>query len=39
VGGLARRRNSRGVELEVSGKQIGLIASVDLRALRICLGC
>ena len=34
-GSVARLRNSRGVELEVSGKQIGLMASVDLSGLRI----
>ena len=34
-GAVARLRNSRGVELEVSGKQIGLMASVDLSGLRI----
>ena len=32
---VARLRNSRGVELEVSGKQIGFKASVDLSGLRI----
>ncbi|MCA3573411.1 MAG: hypothetical protein IOC86_05790 [Aestuariivirga sp.] len=34
-GSVARLRNSRGVELEVSGKQIGFMASVDLSGLRI----
>jgi hypothetical protein len=34
-GSVARLRNSRGVELEVSGKQVGLMASVDLSGLRI----
>jgi lipid-binding SYLF domain-containing protein len=34
-GTVARLRNSRGVELEVSGKQIGFKASVDLSGLRI----
>ncbi len=34
-GSVARLRNSRGVELEVSGKQIGLMASVDLSGLRV----
>lgn len=34
-GAVARLRNSRGVELEVSGKQIGFKASVDLSGLRI----
>jgi hypothetical protein len=34
-GSVARLRNSRGVELEVSGKQIGLMASVDLSGMRI----
>jgi len=34
-GGVARLRNSRGVELEVSGKQIGLMASIDLSGMRI----
>jgi hypothetical protein len=34
-GGVARLRNSRGVELEVSGRQIGFKASVDLSGLRI----
>ncbi len=34
-GAIARLRNSRGVELEVSGKKIGLKASVDLNGLRI----
>ncbi|WP_421694323.1 hypothetical protein [Aestuariivirga sp.] len=34
-GSVARLRNSRGVELEVSGKQIGLMASIDLSGLRI----
>ena len=34
-GAVARLRNSRGVELEVSGKQIGFMASVDLSGLRI----
>jgi lipid-binding SYLF domain-containing protein len=34
-GGVARLRNSRGVELEVRGKQIGLMASVDLSGMRI----
>jgi len=33
--GVARLRNSRGVELEVSGKQVGLMASVDLSGIRI----
>lgn len=32
---VARLRNSRGVELEVSGKQVGFMASVDLSGLRI----
>jgi hypothetical protein len=32
---VARLRNSRGVELEVSGKQMGFMASVDLSGLRI----
>jgi lipid-binding SYLF domain-containing protein len=34
-GSVARLRNSRGVELEVRGKQIGFMASVDLSGLRI----
>lgn len=34
-GSVARLRNSRGVELEVSGKQVGLMASIDLSGLRI----
>jgi hypothetical protein len=34
-GAVAVLRNSRGVELEVSGKQIGFMASVDLSGLRI----
>ena len=34
-GAAARLRNSRGGELEVSGKQIGFMASVDLSGLRI----
>ncbi|WP_409763403.1 hypothetical protein [Aestuariivirga sp.] len=34
-GAVARLRNSRGVELEVSGKQIGFMASVDLSGLRV----
>ena len=34
-GAVARLRNSRGVELEVSGRQIGFMASVDLSGLRI----
>lgn len=34
-GTVARLRNSRGVVLEVSGKQIGFKASVDLSGLRI----
>lgn len=34
-GSVARLRNSRGVELEVSGKQIGLMASIDLSGLRV----
>lgn len=34
-GSVARLRNSRGVELEVSGKQVGFMASVDLSGLRI----
>lgn len=34
-GAVARLRNSRGVELEVSGKQIGFKASVALSGLRI----
>jgi hypothetical protein len=34
-GAVARLRNSRGVELELSGKQIGFKASVDLSGLRI----
>ncbi len=34
-GSVARLRNSRGVELEVSGKQIGLMASVDLSGMRV----
>ena len=34
-GAVARLRNSRGVELEVSGKQVGFMASVDLSGLRI----
>ncbi len=34
-GSVARLRNSRGVELEVSGKKIGFMASVDLSGLRI----
>lgn len=34
-GAVARLRNSRGVELEVSGKKIGLKASADLNGLRI----
>ena len=34
---VARLRNSRGVELEVSGKQVGFMASVDLSGLRISL--
>lgn len=34
-GAVARLRNSRGVELELSGKQIGFMASVDLSGLRI----
>jgi len=33
--GVARLRNSRGVELEVSGRQIGIMASVDLSGMRI----
>jgi hypothetical protein len=34
-GAVARLRNSRGVELEISGKQIGFKASVDLSGLRV----
>lgn len=34
-GAVARLRNSRGVELEVSGRQIGFKFSVDLSGLRI----
>ncbi|WP_290545523.1 hypothetical protein [Aestuariivirga sp.] len=34
-GAVARLRNSRGVELEVSGKQVGFMASIDLSGLRI----
>lgn len=34
-GNVARLRNSRGVELELSGKQVGLMASIDLSGLRI----
>ncbi len=34
-GSVARLRNSRGVELEVSGKQIGLMASIDLSGLNV----
>lgn len=34
-GSVARLRNSRGVELEVSGKQVGFMASIDLSGLRI----
>ena len=34
-GSVARLRNSRGVELEISGKQIGFMASVDLSGMRI----
>ena len=34
-GSVARLRNSHGVELEVSGKQVGFMASVDLSGLRI----
>jgi hypothetical protein len=34
-GAVARLRNARGVELEVSGKQIGVMFSVDLSGLRI----
>lgn len=34
-GAVARLRNSRGVELEISGKQMGFKASVDLSGLRI----
>lgn len=34
-GSVARLRNSRGVELEVSGKQIGLMASIDLSGMRV----
>lgn len=34
-GSVARLRNSRGVELEVSGKQIGLMASIDLSGLTV----
>lgn len=34
-GAVARLRNSRGVELEIRGKQIGFMASVDLSGLRI----
>ncbi len=34
-GSVARLRNARGVELEVSGKQIGFMASIDLSGLRI----
>jgi hypothetical protein len=34
-GSVARLRNSRGVELEVSGRQIGFMFSVDLSGLRI----
>lgn len=34
-GSVARLRNSRGVELEIRGKQIGFMASVDLSGLRI----
>jgi len=34
-GAVARLRNARGVELEISGKQIGLKASVDLSGLRV----
>lgn len=34
-GSVARLRNSRGVELELRGKQIGFMASVDLSGLRI----
>lgn len=35
--GVARLRNSRGVELEVSGRQIGIMASVDLSGMRVTL--
>lgn len=34
-GSVARLQNSRGVELEVSGKQVGFMASIDLSGLRI----
>ena len=34
-GSVARLRNARGVELEVSGKQVGFMASIDLSGLRI----
>lgn len=34
-GSVARLVNSRGVELEVSGKQVGFMASIDLSGLRI----
>ena len=34
-GSVARLRKSRGVELEVSGKQVGFMASIDLSGLRI----
>lgn len=34
-GAVARLQNSRGVELEVSGKQVGFMASIDLSGLRI----
>lgn len=36
-GTTARLRNSRGVVLEVSGKQIGFMASIDLSGMRITL--
>ena len=34
-GSVARLVNSRGVELEVSGKQVGFMFSIDLSGLRI----
>lgn len=34
-GAVARLRNARGVELEISGTKIGLKASIDLNGLRI----
>ena len=36
-GSVARLVNSRGVELEVSGKQVGFMFSIDLSGLRISL--